>query len=57
MNPLDHVPPQIVLFQRNLERFAQTHEELVEQIGITLLHEVGHLIGLDERELWERGLE
>jgi len=29
----------------------------LEQIGITLLHEVGHLVGLDEEDLWERGLE
>lgn len=53
----DHAPAHIVLYQRNLERFARTREELIEQIGITLLHEVGHLIGLDEEDLWERGLE
>jgi predicted Zn-dependent protease with MMP-like domain/predicted Zn-dependent protease len=53
----DHFPASIVLYQRNLERFARTREELVEQIGITVMHEVGHLIGLDEDDLWERGLE
>ena len=53
----DHFPAAIVLYQRNLERFARTREELVEQIGITLMHEVGHLIGLDEEDLWERGLD
>ena len=53
----DHFPAAIVLYQRNLERFARTREELLEQIGITLLHEVGHLVGLDEEDLWERGLE
>jgi predicted Zn-dependent protease with MMP-like domain len=53
----DHFPAAIVLYQRNLERFARTREELIEQIGITLLHEVGHLVGLDEEDLWERGLE
>ena len=47
----------IVLYQRNLERFARTREELVEQIAITLMHEVGHLMGLGEEDLWERGLE
>ncbi|MBX5480282.1 MAG: metallopeptidase family protein [Myxococcaceae bacterium] len=56
-NPYDHFPASIVLYQRNLERFARTREELIEQIGITLMHEVGHLIGLDEHDLWERGLE
>jgi predicted Zn-dependent protease with MMP-like domain len=53
----DHFPAAIVLYQRNLERFARTRAELIEQIGITLLHEVGHLVGLDEEDLWERGLE
>ncbi len=56
-NAMDHLPAQIVLYQRNLERFATTREELLEQIGITIMHEVGHLIGLDEDDLWERGLD
>jgi len=53
----DHFPASIVLYQRNLERFARTRDELIEQIGITVMHEVGHLIGLDEEDLWERGLD
>lgn len=53
----DHFPASIVLYQRNLERFARTREELIEQIGITVMHEVGHLVGLDEDELWKRGLD
>jgi len=53
----DHFPASIVLYQKNLERFARTREELIEQIGITVMHEVGHLVGLDEDELWKRGLD
>ncbi|MFL5319408.1 MAG: metallopeptidase family protein [Myxococcaceae bacterium] len=53
----DHAPASIILYQRNLERFAKSRDELIEQIGITLLHEVGHLVGLDEEDLWERGLD
>lgn len=53
----DHFPASIVLYQKNLERFARSRDELIEQIGITLIHEVGHLIGLDEEDLCERGLE
>jgi predicted Zn-dependent protease with MMP-like domain/Flp pilus assembly protein TadD len=52
-----HLTAQIVLYQRNLERFARSHEELIEQIGVTVLHEVGHLLGLDEDELYDRGLD
>jgi predicted Zn-dependent protease with MMP-like domain/Flp pilus assembly protein TadD len=57
MDPWSHFPSSIVLYQRNLERFARDRRELIEQIGITLIHEVGHFLGLDEDELWERGLE
>lgn len=57
MDPWAHFPSSIVLYQRNLERFARDREELIEQIDITLLHEVGHFLGLDEEDLAERGLD
>ncbi len=57
MDPWSHFPSSIVLYQRNLERFARTREDLIEQIGVTLVHEVGHFLGLDEEDLWERGLD
>ncbi len=57
MDPWSHFPSSIVLFQRNLERFARSRADLIEQIGITLLHEVGHFLGLDEDELYARGLD
>ena len=37
--------------------FATTRDELLEEIRITVLHEVGHLLGLDEDELYQRGLD
>ncbi|MFT3709116.1 MAG: metallopeptidase family protein [Archangium sp.] len=52
-----HETARITLFQKNLERFARTRDELIEEIGITVLHEVGHLLGLDEDELYDRGLD
>lgn len=52
-----HETARITLYQNNLERFARTREELLEEIRITVLHEVGHLLGLDEDELYERGLD
>jgi predicted Zn-dependent protease with MMP-like domain/predicted Zn-dependent protease len=47
---------QIVLFLRNIERVADTDEELREEIRVTLLHETGHFFGLDEAELEGAGL-
>lgn len=53
----DHATAHIVLFQKNLERACRSRDELLEQIGITVAHEVGHLLGLDEDDLEERGLD
>lgn len=57
LDPADHQTARITLFQLNLERFATTRDELIEEISVTVLHEVGHLLGLDEDELYERGLD
>lgn len=50
------VPPMIFIYQRNLERFCQTREELIYEIRLTLYHEFGHYLGLTEEELEERDL-
>ena len=47
---------RIWVFQRNLERTCRTEEEVLEQVRVTLLHEIGHHIGWDEDEVEERGL-
>lgn len=52
-----HLPRRIFLFQRNLERFARTREELVEEIRVTLFHEIGHMLGFDEEGVAAMGLE
>jgi predicted Zn-dependent protease with MMP-like domain/Flp pilus assembly protein TadD len=56
-DPWSHFPSSIVLYQRNLERFARDEDELIHEIGVTLVHEVGHFLGLDEDDLWELGLD
>ncbi|HKK52957.1 MAG TPA: metallopeptidase family protein [Myxococcota bacterium] len=47
---------RILLFQRNLEKICQDEDDLVEQIQITVRHEVGHYLGLDEDDLERLGL-
>ena len=47
----------VVLYRKNLGRAVKTEAELIEQIRVTLLHEVGHLRGEDDFELAARGLE
>src|SRR5438477_533834 len=51
------LPRRIFLFQRNLERFARSREELVEEIRTTLFHEIGHMLGFDEEGVAAMGLE
>jgi Flp pilus assembly protein TadD len=53
----DGEPPSIVLYRKNLGRAVKTRAELTEQIRDTLLHEIGHLEGLDEDDLRRRGME
>ena len=47
---------RILLYQRNLETYAQSREDLVEQVQITVKHEIGHLLGLEEDDLDQLGL-
>jgi tetratricopeptide (TPR) repeat protein len=47
----------VVLYRKNLARAVKTKDQLIEQIRVTLLHEVGHLRGEDDFELAARGLE
>ncbi len=47
---------RVTLFKKNLEKICRTHAELVEQIQITVKHEVGHYLGLDEDDLERLGL-
>lgn len=56
-DPWTELPGEILLYQNNLQRICKTREELVEQIRITVLHEVGHLLGLTEEDLDDRGLQ
>ncbi|MCB9728335.1 MAG: metallopeptidase family protein [Deltaproteobacteria bacterium] len=49
-------PTRIYLFRWNIERMCGSPEEVEEQVEITVLHEIGHYLGLDEDELEMRGL-
>jgi predicted Zn-dependent protease with MMP-like domain len=51
------LPPSIQLYQRNLERAALGRDELIEQIRVTLYHELAHMLGFDEEGVADLGLE
>ena len=48
------LPDQVFIFQRNLEHIADNRDELVEQIRITLFHEIGHHFGFSDEDLEAR---
>ena len=44
-------PDTIYIFQEPLEAFCQSHEELMDEIEITVVHEIAHFLGFGEGEL------
>lgn len=53
---LPTTPGAIYLFRKNLLRACVDREELTREVRITVQHEVGHLLGLDEDDLERWGL-
>jgi predicted Zn-dependent protease with MMP-like domain len=51
------LPDRILIFRDNLCEMCESWDELVDEIRITVLHEIGHHFGLDEDRLEELGYE
>ena len=49
------LPDRISLYRIPLCLLAEDTDDLVEQIAITVVHEFGHHVGLDEQRLHELG--
>jgi predicted Zn-dependent protease with MMP-like domain len=47
---------RVILYKKNLEKVCRDEDELVEQIQITVRHEIGHHLGLSEEDLEGLGL-
>ncbi len=45
------LPDRILIFQGPIEDACDTDDEVVAEIGETLIHEVGHYFGLSEEEI------
>lgn len=50
------LPDKITIFQRPLEEYCETAEEIVEQVRVTVAHEVAHFFGIDDEALHDMGL-
>ena len=49
------LPDRIFIFRGPLSRMCTSREELLEEIRITVIHEVGHHFGVDDDRLHELG--
>jgi predicted Zn-dependent protease with MMP-like domain len=49
------VPDKILIFQRPIEMVCRTPAQVRSQVRRTVLHEIGHHLGLDEDELEDSG--
>ncbi len=51
------LPDKISVYREPLEEDFPGREELVREIRMTLLHEIGHYFGMDEEDLYRLGYE
>jgi predicted Zn-dependent protease with MMP-like domain len=49
------MPDVIYIFQRPIEAVCNNERELIRQVRVTVLHEIGHHFGLDEDDLERLG--
>jgi predicted Zn-dependent protease with MMP-like domain/Flp pilus assembly protein TadD len=47
---------RVILFKKNLEKICRDRDELIDQIQITVRHEIGHHLGLSEEDMERLGL-
>ena len=45
------LPDRIVIFRRPLESACEDEDQLVDEVGLTLIHEAGHYFGLSEEQI------
>jgi predicted Zn-dependent protease with MMP-like domain len=51
------LPDRVLIFRDNLCEMCASVDELIEEIRITVLHEIGHHFGLDEDRLADLGYD
>ncbi|OGF44689.1 MAG: hypothetical protein A2452_07845 [Candidatus Firestonebacteria bacterium RIFOXYC2_FULL_39_67] len=49
------MPDKITLYKQSLELISKTPEELRKNIKDTVVHEIGHYFGLEEKDIRKRG--
>ena len=49
------LPDAVYIFQEDVELVSESEKDLIQQVRITVLHEIGHHFGMDEDDLDELG--
>lgn len=49
------MPDRITIFQEDVEEVSDSEADLVREVRTTVLHEIGHLFGMNEADLDELG--
>lgn len=49
------MPDRITIYRRPILAMCTTPDEVVHQVGVTVVHEVGHHFGIDDDRLAELG--
>lgn len=49
------LPDRITIYQGPLQRLCRDREELLDEIAVTVVHEVAHHFGVDDERLHELG--
>jgi predicted Zn-dependent protease with MMP-like domain len=49
--PGGEAPPQISIYRGPILRLCETPEEVVQEVYDTVVHELGHHVGLDDDEM------
>jgi predicted Zn-dependent protease with MMP-like domain len=52
---LPQLPDRIFIYRNNLLDLCESEEELVEEVRITVVHEVAHHFGIDDTRLHDLG--
>ncbi len=49
------MPDQVTIYRLPLSRFARDDQELIDEVRITVIHELAHHFGIDDDRLHELG--
>lgn len=49
------LPDRILIFRKPIMDICETHDDVVEEIHITVVHEIAHHFGIDDDRLHELG--